>query len=166
MKKKSLFSIFVCLSVFVGCFGAVPTTGNKEETHSFQFTVYASDQAPDVEITEEHFLGAEITPKWNLFNKRYTQVYEMSVGFSGSTVEIIKPVVYNAVLKINGHLRKQLKKELIQKEEAVRILSRILDCAIAVQSEYDTETFEKTIAKIKNPAELIGFFDNVDLQYL
>lgn len=144
----------------------VSGTSGKMEKVSFTYKVYGSIPEKKPAFEEEHFLGKELTAKWNTFLVNYTQKYEMSVGFSNSVVEIQKPAVYNAVNKVNKYLKKAVRKGDISQEEARKELSHILDCANVICTETQTEDFELAASKAEDPSEIIALFDSVDLQQL
>ncbi|MEG0580087.1 MAG: hypothetical protein RR490_09235, partial [Niameybacter sp.] len=50
---------------------------------SYVFDVYGAIPERKSTFEEEHFLGKDITRKWNSFNENYVQTYQLSVGFSG-----------------------------------------------------------------------------------
>ena len=52
----------------------------------------------------EHYLGSDITGKWNTFIQNYTHEYDVTIGFTDSSVEILKPSIYKAVNKVNLRL--------------------------------------------------------------
>jgi len=132
----------------------------------FIFNVYGDLPVMEPVFEEEHFLGNPVTGKWNTFNTTYTHVYEVSVGLSGSGVEIRKPAIYNAVQKVNKHLKKELKSKKINKDEAMRLMSHILDCANVISMEPDTEKFESAASEAKTPEQIIALFNTVELKFI
>lgn len=144
------------------------TKMNVEKTlaSKYKFTVYGEIPVLKTAFEEKHFLGSAISEKWNTFCKNYTRVYEISVGLSGSTVEIMKPAVYNAVQKVNRYYKKGVKLNKINRDEAICKLSHILDCANVICLEYETEAFELAVSNAKSPEEIIKLFDFVELSYL
>lgn len=141
-----------------------PVKSNPEE--KFIFSVYGEIPTAQATFEEEHFLGNPLTSRWNTFIQNYTHVYNLSVGFSGSTVEIAKPTIYNAVIKVNKHFKKAVRKGEIDKETAMRKLSHILDCANVICTENETEAFEQAISETKEVEEIIALFDNVELKFV
>lgn len=132
---------------------------------TFQIDVYSKPDYKPSAFEETHFLGPEITPKWNDFQQKYKIIHEQSVGLSGKTVEIVKPTVYGAVNKINNHLKKSLRKGEINQSEVVRIMDHVLNCSIELYSEPDTSLIEKEIQSAKNIAELVNVFNSIQIIY-
>jgi len=141
-------------------------TVEKAAAKKFEFTVYGGIPVLESAFEEKHFLGNALSEKWNTFCRNYTRVYEVSVGLSGSAVEIAKPAVYNAVQKANKFYRKNVKSKKISKEEAILKLSHILDCANVICMENDTESFELAASEAKEPEQIIALFENVELKFL
>lgn len=129
----------------------------------FRYMVYGEIPVAETSFMEEHFLGAEVTSRWNTFLKNYTHEYEVEVGFSGSGVELVKPSIYNAVERANKYVKKQLKKKLLSREEAVRIMSHVLDCANVICFESDTEKIEKAAREAKSGEDVLRLFGRVEL---
>lgn len=178
--RKFIFSVF-CLSIMMATWSraqelAMYTPPVKEEKSAvsakkvmerkYVFNVYGEIPVMETTFEEKHFLGDALSDKWNTFCKNYTRVYEVSVGLSGAAVEIEKPSVYNAVQKVNKYYKKAVKSKRISKEEAIRTLSHILDCANVICMEHETKAFEEAIAEVKDPEQIIILFKNVELKFL
>jgi len=127
----------------------------------YTLDAYGSTSSSSMAFEEEHFLGGETTAKWSLFQERYKRVYDQAVGLTGSTVEIIKPTLFNAVNKINGYYKKALKKGEISKEEVSSILNHILDCANLLSLEEDTKNIETDIKAAKSVDDMVRVFASV-----
>jgi len=136
------------------------------EEDIFVFEVYGTIPAPKVSFEEEHFLGSQLSGKWTAFNQNYTRVYDVSVGFSDATVEIVKPAIYKAVNKVNKYYKKSTKNGLVSKDEAVSKLTHILDCANIICFEDNTENFENALSKAKTPEDIISIFNKVIIKVL
>ncbi|GAT63062.1 hypothetical protein [Paludibacter jiangxiensis] len=141
------------------------STTTESRTH-YLFTIYGSIPNPKVSFEEEHFLGGELTAKWNAFNQNYTHVYSVSIGPSTSNTEIVKPAVYNAVNKVNAYYKKAVKKGLVSKEEAIRKLNHIFDCANVICFDDQSEPFEHAVSKANSPEDIISLFDCVDIKVI
>lgn len=77
-------------------------TESKEASGTeFVFDIYGDIPVAKVVFESDHFLGEGIAKKWDTFVHNYTHEYDMSVGFSDTSVEIVKPAVYKAVNKVN-----------------------------------------------------------------
>jgi hypothetical protein len=145
--------------------GSVASANTESRPH-YLFTIYGAIPNPKVTFEEEHFLGGELTAKWNAFNQNYTHVYSVSIGPSTSSAEIVKPAVYNAVNKVNAYYKKAVRKGLISKEEAIRKLSHIFDCANVICFDDQSVSFEHAVNKAASPEEIIALFDCVDIKVI
>lgn len=177
--KKSIVLMIVWLSMAVGGYaqelamnrmdGRSKSTAasrivlKSKAAPEFQYTVYGEIPVAETTFEEDHFLGEAISEKWNTFLKNYTHEYTVEVGFSGSGVELVKPAIYNAVERANKYVRKSLKKGLFSKDEAVRIMSHVLDCANVICFEGDTENIEKAAREAKSGEEAVALFNKVEL---
>lgn len=88
---------------------AVAAQMDAQEKKEFTLEVYGGE-IPDVKpaFEEEHFLGGEITRKWNTFLCNYTHTYDVEVGLSASGTEFRKPAVFKAVERVNKYVKKSL----------------------------------------------------------
>lgn len=139
---------------------------NTTEAKEYIFKVYGSIPVSQKTSDEEHYLGGELSAKWNTFNQNYTHVYDQSIGFGNSIVEIVKPSVFNAINKVNNYFKKVLKTNTVNKEMAIRTLSHMLDCANVICFEEKTDEFERKISKAKTPEEIIRLFNQVQIEIL
>ena len=121
------------------------------------------DTTSKVAFEIPHYLGEPCTEKWSRFQANYTRTYDQNVGFSSTTVEFAKPAIYHAVNKINKYIVKAVKKKNVTREEAIRLLSHVLDCANTLLYEDDTTQLEKSLASTKEPELLIKIFKQIKL---
>lgn len=130
---------------------------------TFAFEVWGG--IPDVEnpLPEKHYLGGVVTKKWNTFLKNFSRQYTQSVGFTDNGYETLKPAVYNAVMRANRYVRKCLKHNLMGHDEAVNVMTHVLDCANTVVFEGDTGSFESAAAHASTGKEAVDFFESVKL---
>jgi len=138
-----------------------PESNNEQ----FVFKIYSTTDTPKGEI-EPHFLGDEIARKWTLVNELYLRKGEVSVGFSTSYTETVKPSVFNAVCKMNNYYKKAVNKAMVDKEDAREQFLQILDCAIAAFQSDETAKFETALIKVKNPDQIILLFNSVKIEKL
>ena len=126
--------LFLIAALLMGTIAHMAAQDKKE----FTLEVYGGE-IPNVKpaFDEEHFLG-EITKKWNTFLCNYTHTYEVEVGLSSSGTEFRKPAVFKAVERVNKYVKKSYKSQHMTKEEAIRIMSHVLDCANIICLESDT----------------------------
>lgn len=126
---------------------------------------YGNSINTKIVFQDEHYLGDSISIKWNLFLKNYKRVYEQTVGLSGSTVEIAKPTVFNAVSKINNYYKKLFKNGTLSKETLIANMSHILDCANLLCYEDDTKKIEYDIKNAKDPNDILQVFKSIEIIY-
>lgn len=141
---------------------ATETAANAEQPR-FVFRTDGYVPEKKTAFEEEHYLGGEVSKKWNTFIANYTHEYSVSVGLSGSGYEFIKPAVYNAVNRADKYVKKALKKHQMTRDEAVEKVSHILDCANVIYYEHDTAAFEAAARDAKTGEEAVKLFDSVKL---
>ena len=112
----------------------------------------------------EHYLGSDITGKWNTFIQNYTHEYDVTIGFTDSSVEILKPSIYKAVNKVNKYYKKALKKEEVSREVATFNMGHILDCANVMCFDDNSKSFEEALKSADEPEEIIALFNQVTLK--
>ncbi|MBQ8888901.1 MAG: hypothetical protein IJY59_05380 [Bacteroidaceae bacterium] len=154
------------LIAFVVSFQSIQFASAEEPVKSaatYKYTVYGEIPVVESSFEEEHFLGAAISPKWNTFQQNYIHEYSVEVGFSDSGTEIIKPSVFNAVERANKYVKKSLKKGLMTKEEAVKVMAHILDCANVICFENETQSFESAAKEAKSGEQVVELFQQVEL---
>jgi len=124
---------------------------------------YGSTAKLKTAFEDEHFLGGETSLKWNLFQQNYKRVYEQTVGLSGSSVEIIKPTVFNAVNKVNNYYKKLVNNKKADKEQITSALNHILDCANLLCYEEDTKRIETDIKNAKTDQDIVLVFASIHI---
>ena len=152
--------LFLTAALLMGTVAHMAAQDKKE----FTLEVYGGE-IPNVKpaFDEEHFLGGEITKKWNTFLCNYTHTYEVEVGLSSSGTEFRKPAVFKAVERVNKYVKKSYKSQHMTKEEAIRIMSHVLDCANIICLESDTAALEEAACDANTAEEAFAFFDNIKL---
>ena len=110
-----------------------------------------------------HYLGVGIARKLHLLKDTYTYVEPPSPTSPGEKTVIVKPSIYNSLLKLNRYYKKQVKKGEMSVEEASEKLNHYLDVALSVFIE-DTDTFEDKLRKAKGPDEISNVFSMVVLK--
>ena len=143
---------------------AVAAQMDAQEKKEFTLEVYGGE-IPDVKpaFEEEHFLGGEITRKWNTFLCNYTHTYEEEVGLSVSGTEFRKPAVCKAVERVNKYVKKSFKSHQMTRAEATRIMTHVLDCANIICLENDTAALEQAAGDTRTAEEALAFFDQIKL---
>lgn len=152
--------LFLIAALLMGTVAHMAAQDKKE----FTLEVYGGE-IPNVKpaFDEEHFLGGEITKKWNTFLCNYTHTYEVEVGLSSSGTEFRKPAVFKAVERVNKYVKKSYKSQHMIKEEAIRIMSHVLDCANIICLESDTAALEEAAGDANTAEEALAFFDHIKL---
>lgn len=152
--------LFLIAALLMGTVAHMAAQDKKE----FTLEVYGGE-IPNVKpaFDEEHFLGGEITKKWNTFLCNYTHTYEVEVGLSSSGTEFRKPAVFKTVERVNKYVKKSYKSQHMTKEEAIRIMSHVLDCANIICLESDTAALEETAGDANTAEEALAFFDHIKL---
>lgn len=158
--KKMKVRLFLIAALLMGTVAHMAAQDKKE----FTLEVYGGE-IPNVKpaFDEEHFLGGEITKKWNTFLCNYTHTYEVEVGLSSSGTEFRKPAVFKAVERVNKYVKKSYKSQHMTKEEAIRIMSHVLDCANIICLESDTAALEEAAGDANTAEEALAFFDHIKL---
>ena len=124
---------------------------------------YGSTPSLQNAFEDEHFLGDETSQKWNLFQQSYKRVYEQTVGFSGSSVEILKPTVFNAVNKVNNYYKKLVKNKTTDKKQIANVLNHILDCANLLCFEEDIKSIETDIKNAETIPDIVLVFASIHI---
>lgn len=152
--------LFLIAALLMGTIAHMAAQDKKE----FTLEVYGGE-IPNVKpaFDEEHFLGGEITKKGNTFLCNYTHTYEVEVGLSSSGTEFRKPAVFKAVERVNKYVKKSYKSQHMTKEEAIRIMSHVLDCANIICLESDTAALEEAAGDANTAEEALAFFDHIKL---
>ena len=152
--------LFLIAALLMGTVAHMAAQDKKE----FTLEVYGGE-IPNVKpaFDEEHFLGGEITKKWNTFLCNYTHTYEIEVGLSSSGTEFRKPAVFKAVERVNKYVKKSYKSQHMTKEEAIRIMSHVLDCANIICLESDTAALEEAAGDANTAEEALACFDHIKL---
>ena len=152
--------LFLIAALLMGTIAHMAAQDKKE----FTLEVYGGE-IPNVKpaFDEEHFLGGEITKKWNTFLCNYTHTYEVEVGLSSSGTEFRKPAVFKAVERVNKYVKKSYKSQHMTKAEAILIMSHVLDCANIICLESDTAALEEAAGDANTAEEALAFFDHIKL---
>lgn len=105
----------------------------------------------------EHFLGDQIAAKLYLLDSKYTYQVEIVPGNPQTKTVVRKPVIYDAVQKIERHLKKSVKKGDVSIETATQEFNQVLNVAFNVLTA-DTDSFEKAISKTNDANSLTNLF--------
>ena len=109
------------------------------------------------EMAGEHPFGDLVAKKLYLLAAKYTYQVAIIPGNPQTKTVIRKPVIYDAVQKIEHHLKKSVKKGDVSLEAAETDFNKVLDVAFNVLT-VDTESFEKAITKTNDNNSLTNLF--------
>ena len=140
------------------------TPVGKKPKAAFIFDVYGEIPTTKPVFEAEHYLGSDITGKWNTFIQNYTHEYDVTIGFTDSSVEILKPSIYKAVNKVNKYYKTAVNKHQVSRDTAITSMAHILDCANVICFEQDTQTLEQALRSADRPEAIIALFDKVKLR--
>lgn len=113
----------------------------------FEFKGYSRDYELDLitpEMAGEHLMGNLIAKKLYLLDKKYTSEEPVVPGNPMTKTVIQKPVIYDAVKRIERHLKREAKKGNIANETAITNMHIVLDVALNIVTT-DTEVFEEAL---------------------
>jgi hypothetical protein len=126
----------------------------------FDFKAYPKDSylnGISKEMAGGHLLGELVAKKIYLVNKFYTSEENLFPGDPATKTVIKKPVIYEAVKRIERDLKKSVKKGEVPVSEASIIMNTVLDVALNIQTE-DTRDFEKAIESSNSTKSKIDLF--------
>jgi len=133
------------------------STGNEVK---FEFTdIGSSDDWKSISKDEagNHYLGDTIARKFYLIQKLYTYQTPVSPGNPGMRTVIQKPLIYNALSKLDKYFRKSIRKDDYPEGKACGLMNHALDIAISVFSQ-DSKDFESALKRAKGADDIINLF--------
>ncbi len=141
-------------------------SSNEGNIYRHEFTVYTDDgewkSIPD-NVAGNHFLGKEIAKKSWLMESMYTYRTPVGPGNPGVKTVIQKPLIYNAIHRINKYYKKQVREGILSEMQAGEKYSHYLSISIAAFSQ-NTVDFEKELKEVGKKAEkIIPVFNSVKL---
>lgn len=171
MKAILLFiSIFFLLGVgkttaqqeLAMTFAGDTKTNNINATALTVFEFRASSTEVDLnsvskDLIGEHTFGQTASEKLYLFESKYTYEVPIVPGNPQMRTMIRKPAIYDAVKRIERHLKKSVRKGEISLESASSDFTKVLDIAFNVLTA-ETEDFEKAITDSKDNYSLTNLF--------
>jgi len=145
-----------------------PTEIPGKALPKFEFQGYSRDYELDQissDIAGEHFLGETTAKKFYLLDGKYTSQEAVVPGNPLTKTVIMKPVIYDAVKRIEKHLKRKVKKGEISIDSANTIMNKVLDIALNIRVA-DTEKFEAALGSLNdNDARIDLFINRVQLNY-
>ncbi len=124
----------------------------------FEFKVYSNESDLSNisnDMIEQHVFGELVSRKLYLLDSKYTYKVPIVPGNPQMRTIVRKPVIYDAVLKIERYLKKSVKKGAISMETASADFNKVLDVAINICTA-DTKSFEKEISSSDNVVSLVN----------
>jgi len=111
----------------------------------------------------EHPLGEEVAKKMELLKTRYTYIEPAGPTSPVDKTIVIKPAIYNSIVKLNRFYKSELKDEHLAFADAQKEMLKCLDIALMVYSE-NTEEFEQLLRKVKEPDEIVDVYNKVSFR--
>jgi hypothetical protein len=144
----------------------MPDNASKIAVYSFEVYNVLPEEMKKItpEMASTHFLGEEIAKKVYLLEEDYTYEVAIAPGNPATKTMFRKPILYNAVRKIEKSLRKSVKAGEMTKEQAAGTFNKVLDVAINIKS-IKTDSFEETVKSMDRTPDLIALFTSVSLNY-
>jgi hypothetical protein len=179
MKKRVFLLIIICNVFFYNSFSQkvllyANANSSSESGKSstpiriYEFKGYAKDSELENisgDMAGEHLFGDVIAKKIYLLDKQYTSQVALIPGNPQTKTVIKKPVIYDAVKRIEKELRKTVKKGELTKEIASDEFNKVLDVALNILTA-DTKEFEDAISSATNiDAKVFLFTKQVNLKY-
>ncbi len=126
--------------------------------------------ANDLDVSEvalanssTHPLGDEVAKKMVLFKDKYTYTEEASPTSPVSKTVIHKPTIFNAVQKVERSLKKGVRKDLVDTEDATKQMVSCLNVAL-ICANLNTIEMEKRLKEAKTPEQIIEVFEAVVIE--
>jgi len=142
---------------------AIPEDGKRTAVSTtslpvFEFRIYSSAQdfsSVPKDMIEEHVFGELVSQKLYLLDSKYTYEVPIVPGNPQTRTMVRKPVIYDAVRKIERYLKKSVKKGEVSIETASNEFNIVLDVANNVFTA-ETKSFERAISETDNTDSLIN----------
>lgn len=145
-----------------------PSKDKADEDKRFYFRIqeFLLEEFDADAVYDAHFLGDTVARKMHRVNSLYIKKSDLTVGFGHTHVEILKPTIYNALNKVERHLKKAVRKEEISTEKAAAIFSLYLDYAVAIFHDPESSAFEEALSKARNAGEMMELFESVEMEVI
>ncbi len=139
---------------------------NDDKQESFYFS-NAFDKTKLSEVSEDnissHPFGLVTAKYMYLLRKTYTYTEPATPTSPTNKTGIHKPLIYNSLLKLNRHYKRQFRKDNITVEKAAGELNSFLEIGLSVYSE-NTASLEQALRKAKKPGSIIRVFSQVVIE--
>lgn len=171
MNTKLIFAVVIFASVsgkvfaqnalamnFPGDTKAAKVTSSELPSYEFRASSTDNDlKNISSDMIGQHVLGTLVSEKLYLLEAKYIYQVPIVPGNPQMRTIIRKPVIYDAVMKIEKYLKKSVKKGEISTENASADFNKVLDVAFNVLTA-ETTGFEKTIKETTDAAQLTNLF--------
>ncbi|MDR1555561.1 MAG: hypothetical protein LBS88_00845 [Tannerellaceae bacterium] len=142
-----------------------------EEKSDYKWIFYSavSDSFDDfvLQNAEKDEFGQRVACLKTLVSKYYICKEEIVPGDPTMRTVIRKPDIYNSARKVEKHLKKEVKKGNLTRQQAANELAFVLEVAIAAIDESNTESFESSLSESKSSVNAqINVFRQVKLNHL
>jgi len=170
--KKTTFLIAILCTLFIVSASAQDALTYATELHKteskaslnplpvFDFAGYSYDYELEkitVEMSGEHAFGDVIAKKVYLLDQKYKSEVALIPGNPQTKTVIQKPVLYDAVKRIEKYLKKSVKKGEISLDSATYLYNKVLDVALSIKNA-NTTNFEDAVSSAENEAAKIELF--------
>ncbi len=116
----------------------------------------------EMSLVRKHPLGDMVAVRFHLLDKNYLYKSAAAPGSFSGKLNVVKPLIYNSLHKIDKDLRSKVKKGEATHEEGAAQLCRYLDYALVLMDE-NTAIFEEALRKAGSSGELIKLFDSITI---
>lgn len=132
-----------------------------------KFIFFNNESALDVSGIDEEFkshpMGLEVAKKMELFKSRYTYVEEATPTSPSNRTIVVKPAIYNSIVKLNRYFKKEIKSGEKDVVAAKKEFLPCLDIALILYAE-ETDEFEDFLRKNKKPEDIVKVYQMVVLE--
>ncbi|MCT4644782.1 MAG: hypothetical protein N4A74_07335 [Carboxylicivirga sp.] len=116
------------------------------------------------DLAGTHTLGNEVAKYKYLFTKTYSYQTEVGPGNTGTRTVIKKPLIYNAVCKLEKYYKKAARKKVMPEKQAIQELNQCYLVAYVAFTE-ETQQLESAIKEQKTAKGLADLFQQVSVVY-
>lgn len=136
-----------------------------DKVPQFTFQNYGIDlNHSNLKEYPSHILGEQVARKMFAVQKAYVRHHPASVGFTDNTIEIYKPAIYNALVKLDSYFKKAVRRNEMNPGQASEQFSKCLDIVYVVYYEEETEDLELAVKKAKSPQQLLALFNSISIK--
>lgn len=140
-----------------------PVFSQDDTEFIFTNNVSALDVSSVGDDYKSHPMGVEVAKKMDLFKNRFTYIEPATPTSPSSRTVVLKPAIYNSIVKLNRYFKKEIKKGGMDKVAATDSFLKCLDIALILYAE-ETDEFEEFLRKSKSPEDIIEAYQKVVLK--